>query len=162
MDGLLIRGRDPIAPGWRWLYSPAPANKRSAGGVGASTPTAAVSTGGITVFDPELSELQMFGGICKPGMGPYSPWVRRGRWVSPRGNYRRTRLAPSLAKGGQGERLGQWEWGSENAGMKVICLLDYKYVCEGSCEQCTASSVYLNLYCCSLLLYGIAALHATT
>ena len=57
MEGLLIRGRDPIAPGWRWLYSPAPANKRSAGGVGASTPTAAVSTGGITVFDPELSEL---------------------------------------------------------------------------------------------------------
>ena len=70
----------------------------------------------------------MFGGISKPGMGAYFLCVRRDRWVPPSGNYRLARLASSLAKEARGERLGQWEWGSENAGMKIICLLEYMCV----------------------------------
>ena len=65
----------------------------------------------------------MYGGISEPGMGTYPPRVRRDRGVCPRGNSRRARLAPLLAKGGRGGALGEWDWGSENAGMKVICLL---------------------------------------
>ena len=57
MEGFLIRGWDPIVPGWCWLYSRAPANQRSARGVGVSTPIGAVSTRGITVCVPGLSEL---------------------------------------------------------------------------------------------------------
>jgi len=45
----MIRGWDPIIPVWRWLYSQAPANQQSFGGVGVSTTCGAVSTRGITV-----------------------------------------------------------------------------------------------------------------
>ena len=48
--------------------------------------------------------------------------VRRDWGVSPRGNSGRARLALGLAEGGS---LGQWDWGSENAGMKAIFLLYY-------------------------------------
>ena len=123
MERFLIRGWGPVAPGWRWRYFRALANQRSAGGVGFSTPCGAVSTRGITVFVPELSELYMYGRISEPGAGTYPARVRRNRGVSPRGNSHRARLAPSLAEGGRGGRLGQWDWGSENAGMKVMCLL---------------------------------------
>ena len=88
-------------PGWRWLYFRAPANQRSAGGVGVSTPCGAFSTRGITVFVPSLSELSMYGGIAEPGMGIYPPRVRQDRGVSPRGNSRRARLAPLLAESGR-------------------------------------------------------------
>ena len=44
----------------------------------------------------------MYGGIAEPGMGAYPPRVRRDCGVSPRGNSRRARLAPSLAKGERG------------------------------------------------------------
>ena len=57
MQGFLIRGWEPVVPGWRWLYFRAPANQRTAGGVGVSTPCGAVSTRGITVFVPALSML---------------------------------------------------------------------------------------------------------
>ena len=33
---------------------------------------------------------------------------------------------PDWPRAGGGGALGQWDWGSENAGMKVICLLYYK------------------------------------
>ena len=56
-------------------YSRAPANQRSAGGVGVSTPCGAVSTRGITVFVPGLSYLYIYGGISDPGMGPCRPRV---------------------------------------------------------------------------------------
>ena len=94
MDGFLIRGWDPVGPRWRLLYFRAPANQRSAGGIGVSTPCGAVSTRGITVFVPTLSELYMYGEIVEPWMGTYPPRVRRDRGVSPRGNSRRARLAP--------------------------------------------------------------------
>ena len=50
-----------------------------------------------------------------------------GSWGSPEGQLPpRARHASSLAKGGRGGmHLGQRDWGSENAGMKVICLLYY-------------------------------------
>ena len=70
----------------------------------------------------------MYGRVSEPRMGKYPPRVRRDRGVARRGNSRRARLAPSLAKAGRGGRLGQWDWGSENAGMKVICLLNYIYI----------------------------------
>ena len=57
MEGFLIWGCEPILPGVRWLYVRAPANQRSASGAGVSTPFGAVSTLGITVFVPRLSEL---------------------------------------------------------------------------------------------------------
>ena len=94
MEGFLIREWDPVVPGWRWLDFRAPANQRSADGVGVSTPCGAVSTRGITVFVPALSELQMYGGIAKPGMGTCPSRVRRDGGFSPRGNSRRERLAP--------------------------------------------------------------------
>ena len=101
VTGFLIRGWVTVVPGWRWLYFRAPANQRSAGGVGVSTPCGAFSTRGITVFVPSLSELSMYGGIAEPGMGIYPPRVRRDRGVSPRGNSRRARLAPLLAESGR-------------------------------------------------------------
>ena len=55
----LIRRRHPILPGVRWLYIRTPANQRSAGGAGFSTPCGAVSTRGNSVFVPRLSELYM-------------------------------------------------------------------------------------------------------
>ena len=50
MEAFLIRGWDPVVPGWRWLCFRALANQRSAGGVGVSTSFGAVSTREITVF----------------------------------------------------------------------------------------------------------------
>ena len=58
-------------------------------------------------------------------MGTSPPRVRRDRGVPPRGTSRRARRAPSATKGGAGGRLGQLDLGSENAGIKVICLLCY-------------------------------------
>ena len=43
----------------------------------------------------------MYGGIFEPEMGTYPPRVRRDSGVPPRGNSRRVRLTPSLAKGGR-------------------------------------------------------------
>ena len=76
MEVFLVRGWDPVVPGWRWLFSRAPANQRSAGGVGVSITYGAVSTRGITVLVPELSELKVYGGISEPGMGTYPPRVQ--------------------------------------------------------------------------------------
>ena len=65
----------------------------------------------------------MYGEIAEPGMGTYPPRARRNRGVSPRGNSRRARLASDWSRVGGGRALGQLDWDSENAGMKVICLL---------------------------------------
>ena len=39
------------------------------------TPCGAVSPRGTTVCVPGLLELQMYGKISNPGMGPHPPWV---------------------------------------------------------------------------------------
>ena len=57
MEGFLIREWKPILPGVSWLYVRSPASQRPAGAAGVSTPCGAVSTRGITVFVPALSEL---------------------------------------------------------------------------------------------------------
>ena len=57
MGGFLIRECKPMVSGWRWIYSRAPANQRSACGLEFGTMCGAVSTRGITVFVPGLSEL---------------------------------------------------------------------------------------------------------
>ena len=42
----------------------------------------------------------------------------------PRGSAFTARASPrDWPRAGGGERLGQWDWAPENAGMKVICLL---------------------------------------
>ena len=65
----------------------------------------------------------MYGGISEPGMVIYLPRVRRDRGVPPRGISRRASSSPWLTEGGRGNPLGQWDWGSESVGMKIICLL---------------------------------------
>ena len=50
MEGLPIRGRELVVPGWCWIHFRAPANHRSAGAVGVSTPGGAVPTRGIKVL----------------------------------------------------------------------------------------------------------------
>ena len=60
MQGFMIRGRDLILPGWRWLYEPQ---------VGVSTPFEAVSTRGTNVFIPDSLEFHMYGMIDDAGMG---------------------------------------------------------------------------------------------
>ena len=50
-------------------------NQQSASEVGVSTPCGVVSTRGTTVFVPDLMELQIYGRIYEPGMGPYPPRV---------------------------------------------------------------------------------------
>ena len=73
-------------------------------------------------------------GIYEPGMmRTYPPRARRDRGVSPTGNSRRARRAPSLPKDsrrGKGSANEIGDRGSENAGMKVISLL------------CTCSIIY--------------------
>ena len=56
-EGFLIHRWEPILPGVRWRYVRASANQQPARGVGVSAPCGAVSTRGITVFVPGLSEL---------------------------------------------------------------------------------------------------------
>ena len=58
--------------------------------------------------------------MSEPEMGPYPPRVRWDWAVAPTGNSLRAPGAPLLAEGGRG--VDQWDWGSENAGMKSICL----------------------------------------
>ena len=70
-------------PRGRWLYVRSPANQRSACGAGVSTPCGAVSTRGITVFVPRLSESYMYGGISDPGMVPCRPRVALALFSSP-------------------------------------------------------------------------------
>ena len=57
IEGFLIRGWKHILLGMRWIYLRSPSNQRPASGAGVSTPGGAVSTRGITVFVPRLSEL---------------------------------------------------------------------------------------------------------
>ena len=99
IEGFLIRGQEATVPGWKWLYSRAPANQRSAGGVAIFTPCGALSTPGITVFVRGLSELYMYGSICDPGMGTYP---RRGTLA----------LCTSLSQ----SAIGQWSWGTLRGG----------------------------------------------
>ena len=60
VEDFLIRTREPILPGMRSLYVRSPANQRSASGTGVSTPCGTVSTRGICVFVPRLSELRSY------------------------------------------------------------------------------------------------------
>ena len=76
MEGFLMRRWEPILPGVRWLYVRSPANQRSASETGVSTPCGAVSTRGITVFVPRLSELKRYGRISNPGWETIFPGVR--------------------------------------------------------------------------------------
>ena len=52
--------------------------------------------------------------------------LRRDWGVSPRGNTARA-SPPDWPKRDEGGSLGQWGWGSENAGMKAICVLYYMF-----------------------------------
>jgi len=173
----MIRGWDPIIPVWRWLYSQAPANQQSFGGVGVSTPCGAVSTRGITVvhvwkdlwsedgtplspanvgfiLEPQAISNRSVGfGFphrarrCRPGGSPsssascrscrYKEGLLSRGWGPllpgcvgivgfPRGAPPAARAAPpQRPRAGRGGRLGQLDLGSENAGIKVICLLCY-------------------------------------
>ena len=68
-------GMGPYPP--RVLLAPrTSANHRSADGGGVSTPCGAVLTRAIAVCVPSWSELQMYGGVSDPGMGPFPPRVR--------------------------------------------------------------------------------------
>ena len=66
MEEVLFRGWKLILPGWRWLYE-----RR----VEISTQRGAVSTRRTTVFVHGLLEIQMYGSIYDPRMGPYPRWV---------------------------------------------------------------------------------------
>ena len=63
MEGFMIQRRERTLPPSRgcagYIYIRTPANQRSAGGAGFSTPCGAVSTRGNSVFVPRLSELYM-------------------------------------------------------------------------------------------------------
>ena len=67
VEGFMIRGWNPIVPGWRWLYARAPANQHSSGGVGVNTPWGAVSTRGTTVFVSGFSEFRCMEGFLNRG-----------------------------------------------------------------------------------------------
>ena len=78
----------------------------------------------------------MYGGIAEPGMGAYSSRVRRERWVSPRGNSRRTLLAPSLAQGGRGGSprpmgfgLGK-RWDESHLPIELYFFVRLPYMCR--------------------------------
>ena len=67
-----------------WPYPPrvvlalrAPANQRSARGIGVSTPCGAVSTRENSIFVPGVTELYKYGRMYEPGMGLNLPRVRR-------------------------------------------------------------------------------------
>ena len=77
MEGFLIRGWDPIVLGWRWLYSRAPANQRSASWTGVSTPCGTVSTRGITVFAPGCRSCRCMEGFLIRG---WDFFVHGWRW----------------------------------------------------------------------------------
>ena len=91
IGGLLIQGWKPILPGVRWHFVRFPVSQRPASGAGVSTPCGAVSTRGITVFVPTLSELQMYGGISDPGCRP--------------------RAALALFSSPSQSAIGRWGWG---------------------------------------------------
>ena len=65
-------------------------------------------------------------GLLNRGWGPILPVC--GEIVGfPRGATPAARASPpDWPRAGAGGALGQWDWGSENAGMEVICLLYYK------------------------------------
>ena len=73
----------------------------------------------------------MYGGNFNRGFGPILPAC--GEAGEPtRGATPAARGAPSLAEGGRVGGLGQWGPGSENSGMKAICLLYYSKACSPS------------------------------
>ena len=111
--GSMIRSQSTITQ-WgggfhtlRSLHFCAPANQRSAGRVGISTPLGAVLTREIAFFIPMLSELWMYGGFYDPGMGIYHPPVRRDRGVSPRATSASLASPPDWREAGVGGALGQ-------------------------------------------------------
>ena len=58
--------------------------------------------------------------ISETVMETYPPRVRLDHLVSPRGNSRRAPSPPHWPRAGDAGALGLWDWGSENAGVKVI------------------------------------------
>ena len=62
--------------------------------------------------------------MSDPGMGPNPSRVRRD-WEGgcPEGQLPSRAPHPLIGRRRVGGNLGQWDWGSENAGMKAICLL---------------------------------------
>ena len=80
MEGSLMRGWELILPEVCWLHVRSPANQRSAGGTGVFTPCGAISTRGIYVFVPRLSELKRCGRISNPEMR-WKPILSGVRWL---------------------------------------------------------------------------------
>ena len=73
--------------------------------------------GGSPFSYPDCRSCKCMDGFLNRGWGTILPGCG-GTEEFPRGqNCRRMRGAPSLAEGGRGGALGQWDWGSENAGM---------------------------------------------
>ena len=106
MQGFTIRGWYFNTPAWGWLALRTPANWRSVSGFGFSRPCGAISTRGIALFFPGLSELYMYEIISDLGIGSNSPRVRRDLYVSSRGSSRRALDAPPLDEGGGGGEGG--------------------------------------------------------
>ena len=62
-------------------------------------------------------------GCINRGCGPIIPGCGETVGGVPRGATPAARASPhDWPRAGRGEALGQWDWGSENAGMKAIRL----------------------------------------
>ena len=125
MEVFMIGGCEPILPVVRWLYVRSQANEQLGSGVGVSTPCGAVSTRRITAFAPGGRNCTCIEGFLNRGWAPILRGC--GEMVGfPRGaTPAASPSPPDWPRAGGGGTLGQRDWGSENAGMKVIYLSYY-------------------------------------
>ena len=73
MEGFLIRGWDPVVPGWRWLYFRAPANQQSVSRVGFSTRPRRFRPGGSPLSSPGCRSCRCMEGVLNREWGLILP-----------------------------------------------------------------------------------------
>ena len=125
VEGSLIRGWDPAVPGWRcFILEPQPISDWP---VGLEFPHRAgrFRPPGSPFSSPGCRSCRYMEGFLNQGWGPILPGS--GEIVGlPRGSTPAVRPSPPhWPRAGCAGALGQWDRGSENAGMKVICRLYY-------------------------------------
>ena len=126
MKGFLIREWKPILPGVRWLLCTNPSQSATGQcGWGFHTVRGGFDPGGSPFSSPRCRSCRCIEGLLNRGWGPILPVC--GEIVGfPQGATPAARASPSdWSRAGGGGALGQWDWGSEIAGVKGICLLYY-------------------------------------
>ena len=125
LEGCLNRGWENILPGLSTLYT-SQSNSDRPLGLGFPHRAGRCRPGRTRFSSPGCQSCRDMEACLNRGWVPILPGCDGTERGLPRGSTPAARaLPPDWPRAGGAGTIGQWDWGSKNAGMKAICLLHY-------------------------------------